>query len=163
MDRKTDIRGKIRSPFEKDLESILEIERKSFDNPWNEEKFLRLIKREGFFVYEERGEILGFVIARVENLNKPEAFPPLIGGKNFSHVLNLAVTPEHRREKIGTLLLERVEDYSTEKGIKTIALEVRIGNHSAFKFYESSGFSPEKIIPSYYENGAHAFLMTKTI
>lgn len=163
MNRKTEIRGKVRSPGEKDLERILEIERKSFENPWNDDKFLRLIRSEGFFVYEESGKVLGFVIARAEKLNKPGIFPPPTGRKNFSHVLNLAVIPEHRRKKIGTLLLERVEDYSTEKGIKTIALEVRIGNHSAFKFYESSGFSPEKIIPSYYENGDHAFLMTKTI
>lgn len=43
--------------------------------------------------------------------------------------------------------------------IKNIKLEVRARNTGAIKFYRALGFSEEKIIENYYEDGEDAVVM----
>ncbi|MDI6842598.1 MAG: hypothetical protein QMC92_07330, partial [Methanothermobacter wolfeii] len=47
--------------------------------------------------------------------------------------------------------------------IKNIKLEVRAENRVAISFYRSLGFSEEKIIRDYYEDGEDAVVMTMDI
>ncbi len=68
-----------------------------------------------------------------------------------SDMMNLAVSPEYRRQGIGrtmvTVLIERLR----QAGSHSITLEVRASNLPAGKLYESLGFSQVGLRKGYYE------------
>lgn len=158
-------KGRVRRATKEDLGNILNIERNSFENPWSGSRFHHLLTRKISFVYEEKRNILGFIIAGEERVDAG-------GVPRFSeegeineqlHILNLAVIPHRRRQGIGTQLLNKLETYCEENNLKTVGLEVRESNNTANQFYKSCGFNSKRILPFYYENGENALFMRKKI
>ena len=49
------------------------------------------------------------------------------------------------------------------RGCDRMRLEVRMDNIAAIGFYEGLGFSDTAVLPGYYEDGAHAFVMRKEL
>ena len=166
MNNEHELQGSIHNPTFKNLKQIIQIEKESFSDPWKEEKFTSLIDHKGFFVYEENGIVLGFIITKKNNIGKIGVLSPISETEEnleFLHVINLAVSPERRREGIGSRLLRRSEKLCRKEGIEAIGLEVRVDNIPAYYLYRRNGFSKIYIIPSYYKNGDSAFLMKKTV
>lgn len=141
----------IRKMTERDLDEVMEIERKSFPAPWSR----RLFERELVLPYAQ-----AFVALQV---------PPnqVVGYLCFwlidreGHILNLAVHPEWRRRGIGSLLLRRGLADSREKGAREITLEVRRSNYKAISLYRTFQFQPQGIRPRYYsDSGEDAVIMS---
>jgi len=140
----------IRGMMEQDLDDVMKIERLSFPTPWSR----RLFERELLMPYAK-----AFVAVE---------FPPgkVLGYLCFwlvareTHILNLAVHPERRRQGIGSRLLRFAVEYSREKGAEEIILEVRRSNYKAISLYRNFQFQAQGIRPHYYsDSGEDAVIM----
>lgn len=136
---------KVRKCAQKDLEKVVDIERKSFKYPYTESTFLHhlLMDPDGFLVAEEERVVVGYVIGIA------------MGRKGV--VVSLAVSPEFRRKGIGSRLIYEILDCL--KSTEEVDVQVRIGNRSALNFYQSLGFKKEGIIRNYYSDGEDAIIM----
>lgn len=106
------------------VRSLVGVDRSTMD--WFGELFSLRSRRLKAFVAEERGEILGFIVAY----------------KNGSraYVDYLAVDPKARGRGIGTSLLETVERELAEEGVESISLSVKGDNNKALQFYVNRGY-----------------------
>jgi ribosomal-protein-alanine N-acetyltransferase len=105
---------------------------------------------DGFFVAEDRGVIVAFVIS-IMMLDG--------GGRIFA----VAVSKRHRRRKIGIKILNHAFEAFRRKKIPYVQLEVRVDNFAAQQIYEKLGFQEVGIIPAYYADGTDASLMKKDL
>lgn len=105
---------------------------------------------QGFIVAELAHKIIGFIVTVK---TKPDT----------ARILMLAVSKQHRRKKIGTMLLNELIRKMVNEKITNIELEVRTENATAIKFYEKHGFKINKEIPNFYQNGESAYIMRKNI
>jgi ribosomal-protein-alanine N-acetyltransferase len=143
---------KIRKMRVEDLEKVLEIERKSFSNPWSRNAFLYEIESDVSYpwVVELDNEIVGYSI---HWLIFDEA-----------HLSNIAVDPAYRRRGIGKFILEKVVESAKKKGAKFLTLEVRISNSKAISLYTKMNFRVVGIRKNYYTNPVEdAFIMMKNL
>jgi len=126
---------------EKDLPSVLEIERLSFPNPWHESTFRgevqhRPISFPTVIVHETLGRVIGYIIYWV------------IG--EDVQVNNIAIHPEFRRMGIGERALKQVIEEVRFRGARLITLEVRPTNTAAMTLYRKLGFRMMGIRKGYY-------------
>ncbi len=95
----------------------------------------------------------------------------LLGGKAVGYIIywllpgevdihNLAVHPAHRRQGIGTSLLQEVIEEARRNASTRVTLEVRKSNEAAQKLYHSLGFVARGIRKGYYsDDGEDAVAM----
>ena len=77
------------------------------------------------------------------------------------YIANVAVSPERRREGIGSLLVHGLIQRAAEKGASFLTLEVRASNQPAIALYRACGFEPVGTRPNFYEKPKEdALLMT---
>src|SRR5438034_3726642 len=114
-----------------DLETVLEIERASFVNPWTREMYLAEMENKGVsYCYVARD------VAR-----QPVGFCSFWRVLDELHINNLAVAPGHRRAGIGSALLRFVLAEGVRLGAERATLEVRRSNDAARYLYERFGFT----------------------
>ena len=137
---------RIRRLVYSDLPSVLSIERRSFQTPWSLAMFvLELSKPSGIClaVTEEQRLLAYLVCSRYADV---------------WHLMNVAVSPDRRREGIASQLLERLFDEAGPQARYT--LEVRTSNHAAIAMYERFGFRRAGHRRRYYhDNGEDALIM----
>lgn len=66
-------------------------------------------------------------------------------------IMNVAVSPSHRRRGIAAALLGRLFEEAEKMGVLDFTLEVRESNRSAIRLYESAGFAVEGVRRNFYE------------
>jgi ribosomal-protein-alanine N-acetyltransferase len=132
-----------------DLGRVYEIECKSFKDPYHVLFLLNLYElyHDTFYVAEKNGIVVGYVISRKVNTS--------------GHILAIAVDPNHRRQGIGSILMEVVTDKLRREGAEEIWLEVRVSNTGAIQFYKKLGFEKKGYIPHYYSDGEDAIILKK--
>jgi ribosomal-protein-alanine acetyltransferase len=125
---------------EDELDAVVDIERRGNPYPWTREHFEDAL-RAGYlcFVAHERGEAIGFAIARI-----------LV---DDAELLLISVRPDYRRSGCATALLNATIDRLRALGKTPLHLEVRASNSSAIAFYESRGFVRSGLRRNYYPNG----------
>ena len=137
---------RIRRLVYSDLPSVLAIERRSFQTPWSLAMFvLELSKPSGIcLAATDEGRLVAYMVCSRY--------------ADVWHIMNIAVSPEHRRMGIGSELLERLfEDAGPEA---RYTLEVRTSNHGAIAMYERFGFRRAGHRRRYYhDNGEDALIM----
>jgi len=137
---------RIRRLVYSDLPSVLSIERRSFQTPWSLAMFvLELSKPSGIClaVTDEQRLVAYLVCSRYADV---------------WHLMNVAVSPDRRREGIASQLLERLFDEAGPQARYT--LEVRTSNHGAIAMYERFGFRRAGHRRRYYhDNGEDALIM----
>ena len=100
------------------------------------------------FVYEENGEVVGFIIADIFD--------------DRAEIIDVAVDVMHRNKKIGDKLVKYIIELS--KKCDNITLEVRDNNKAAIKLYKNNGFKTVSIRKKYYSNGTvDALLMQRKL
>lgn len=78
------------------------------------------------------------------------------------HITNVAVDPEYRRNHFAEAIIREMIRLTSEEGITSWTLEVRVDNEPAIRLYEKMGFRPEGVRPGYYEyDGTDALIMWK--
>jgi [ribosomal protein S18]-alanine N-acetyltransferase len=133
-----------------DLEAVLEVERQSFVHPWSGELFLQELRLPYSRIRlarigSEGGDVVGYVCRWIA------------GGE--LHVLNVAVHPRWRRQRVGHRLIEEVLAEGRRSGVERATLEVRHHNRPAISLYESFGFEEVGVRRNYYGPGEDARLM----
>jgi Acetyltransferases len=101
-------------------------------------------------VVTQNSAMAGFVIGLLE----PD---------HTGHITTVGIAPEHRRRRLASCLMERIEDGFRRRDVRIVRLEVRASNVSAQKLYLSLGYSVTQRLPKYYSNGGDGLLMIKSI
>jgi len=78
-------------------------------------------------------------------------------------IVMLAVTPDYRRQKIGTKLINQFIKEIQNQNIKQIELEVRKDSTTAVKFYQNHQFKITDTIKKFYQNEEDAYIMKKIL
>jgi ribosomal-protein-alanine N-acetyltransferase len=115
---------------------------------------------ETFIVAEENGEIVGYIMCRIE-----------IGLSNFGfggfikkgHIVSIAVMPQHRGKGIGQALVTKAMDGMRLYNAKQCFLEVRVTNTTAISLYKKLGFKITRTIHGYYSDGEDAYVMSREL
>lgn len=143
---------RIREAQRSDMNKILEIENRSFPDPYPLSllNYLHGLYPYGFLVAELGGEVIGYVIGALR------------GGAE-GHILAVAVDRPHLRKGIGSHLIFDVMNRLAQRGARSVKLEVRKSNRIAQLFYSRLGFERRGEIPYYYEDGETAVIMTHRI
>lgn len=133
-----------------DLPAVLEIERRSFSNPWSAALFLQELKISFSRIILLRaggraGPVLGFLCRWFV--------------ADEVHVLNVAVHPDHRRRGIGSALMREMLEEAREVRAAAVTLEVRRGNAEAIRLYERLRFEEVGVRRNYYGRGEDALIM----
>lgn len=152
----------IREAKPEDLDAVIRLNRENL--PENYPPYFFKMHRDkfpkAFLVAEFKGEIVGYIMCRVERGHLYTKEKPL--GKQ-GHVISIAVTPRMRRKGIGTqLMLKAMKALREIYGVDEYYLEVRVSNRPAISLYEKLGFKKVHIIRGYYRDGEDAYLMAKT-
>jgi ribosomal protein S18 acetylase RimI-like enzyme len=91
------------------------------------------------------------------------AFAIMHFGDETAHLNLLAVAPGHRRQGLGSRLIEWLTATAIEAGTFRIDLELRAPNQAAREFYEHLGFNALNIIPGYYQGREGALRMARLL
>ena len=112
--------------LEKDAELIAEIERHCFSTPWTAEQVKSSDDSTVFFLAKVDSKVVGY------------------GGMytvlDEGYVTNIGVLPDFRRQGIGAKIVNKLIDYSKEKALSFLSLEVRVSNTAAIELYRSFDF-----------------------
>ena len=128
----------IRQMKKEDATEVEQIEKECFYQTWSTQGFIDALDHSAFFlVAEEAKQILGYVGMYV---TVPEG-----------EITNVAVKPEYRDRKIGSALVEQMQQWSLEHGVNRIVLEVRSGNMPAICLYEHKGFVKLGVRKNFYQ------------
>ena len=144
-----------------DLDRILEIERKSFRNPWSIRlfKFFSKDSPRGFLVAEVDGKVVGYVIAALEVKLDFRSLSIV----KYGHILNLAVDEKYRRRGVASTLLQHILRNLRESGASKVYLEVRVSNLAAINLYSKFNFKVKRVLRAYYPDNEDAYLMSKDL
>lgn len=84
-------------------------------------------------------------------------------GTTLARLYSIAVSPEHRGKGLSARLTDDLGARARRRGCDRFRLEVRTDNAAAIRAYERQGFHQFGHIPDYYEDGATALRMEKTL
>ena len=138
----------IRWMIRRDMPEVLAIEHASFEYPWCEEEFLRVLRQRNCIgMVAEHGErIVGFMIYELH--------------RNKIHVLDFATHPEYRRRGVGRQMLLKLVGKLSAQRRNRIALYVRETNLAAQLFYRVNGFRAAEVVREHYmDTGEDAYMM----
>ena len=153
---------KIRKFTPKDLERVTYINRVCLPENYVDYFFMDLHERfpETFIVAEENGEIVGYVMCRIETGLSNFGFGGFI---KKGHIVSIAVMPQHRRKGIGQALVTKAMEGMRLYNAKQCFLEVRVTNTSAISLYRKLGFKITRTIHGYYSDGEDAYVMSREL
>ena len=149
----------------KDLYQVMSINQRCLPENYTESFFMSLYKNfpETFIVAEKDGEIVGYIMCRIESGLSSISFTPLSLSRK-GHIISIAVLPEHRRKGLGHALIEKaLETMAKLYNAKSCYLEVRVSNEPAISLYKKAGFEVQRTIRGYYADGENAYIMSKKI
>jgi ribosomal protein S18 acetylase RimI-like enzyme len=97
----------------------------------------------------DSAKIAGFILS--------EENPPL------GHIMTLDVGEAHRRQGVGSALLQKLESNLALRGVHTILLETAIDNEAAVAFWQRHGYRIEAVLKRYYLSRLDAYEMRKRL
>lgn len=121
------------------LNRIMEIEQACFTTPWSKNTFYRELVSNPYATY---------TVAMVAEEVVGYAGTWLV--LDESHVTNIAVAPEWRRQGVARKLLDHLLAISLQQGAVSMTLEVRRSNAAAQNLYEEFGFVVAGVRKGYY-------------
>ena len=102
------------------------------------------------WVAEAGEEIVGFVVAK----------RPL---RQVAHIITIDVIKSWRRRGVGARLMDTVEDWVRQQGLRLVYLETAQDNVPAQRFYQERGYEQIETLKDYYARGLDAWLMAKQL
>lgn len=113
---------------QEDVDEVARLEKICFSDPWSKETFIEelQIKLAIPLVVKWGEEVVGYTC--------------LWHLDDELEVANFAVSPAHRRNRIGEKIMKRILLEAKERGCKSIILSVRESNLAAIKLYTKFGF-----------------------
>ncbi len=133
-----------------DLETVHEIERRSFRTPWPAHAYRTEL---------ETNRLAHYLVARVDG--RVVGYGGVWLMVDEAHITTFAVDPAWRRRRIGERLLLALLELALEHHARVATLEVRLSNLAARRLYEKYGFRPVGLRPRYYsDDNEDALIMT---
>jgi len=145
-----------------DLERVTHINRVCLPENYSDYFFVDLHRRfpETFIVAEEDGEVVGYIMCRIETGLSGFGFRGLI---KKGHIVSVAVLPQYRRKGTGEALVAKAMENMQLYNAKQCFLEVRLTNTAAVNLYRKLGFQVARAIRSYYSDGEDAYMMARKL
>lgn len=124
-----------------DLDDMAALEQRCFVDPWSRAALQEDMESPvcTYIVAESGGRVVGYV-----------GFWAILDEGNIN---NVAVSPEARRQHIGSALIRETLRAGADMGVVNYTLEVRASNQAAIGLYEKFGFEQVGVRPHYYEAG----------
>jgi ribosomal-protein-alanine N-acetyltransferase len=143
-----------------DLQSVMRINRVCLPENYTDYFFVDLHRRypETFIVAEENGEVMGYIMCRLEMGLSSFGFGGLT---RKGHVVSVAVLPAYRRKGVGRALITEALEGMKRHNAKQCFLEVRVTNTQAVSLYKKLEFQITRTIHGYYADGEDAYVMTR--
>ncbi len=153
---------KLRKFQPSDLDRVTYVNRKCLPENYSDYFFIDLYRKfpETFIVAEDNGEIVGYIMCRIETSLSIISLQGLI---KKGHIVSVAVLPQNRRKGIGEALVKKAMKQMLLYRAKQCFLEVRVSNRPAVDLYEKLGFQVTRTIKGYYSDGEDAHMMTKKL
>ena len=131
---------KIRRMNIEDAPAIALLEKLCFSDPWSEKSIASEAENplSYWLVAEMDGKIVGYVGSQTV--------------LDAADMMNLAVSPEYRRQRIGESLVTSLVEYLQKNGVLALLLEVRVSNAQAIALYHKMGFEQVGRRPKYYHH-----------
>ena len=119
---------------------IAEMEKLCFSDPWSESSIRSELNNplSTWLVAIEDDQLVGYVGSQT-----------VLG---WTDMMNLAVSPEYRRQGIGEELVKQLMSRLRSKEASRLTLEVRASNDPAITLYSKLGFVEVGRRPNYYRN-----------
>jgi len=145
------LRAFLRDMRREDLPAVLDIERRSFAQPWSR----------AFFEKELATPFARLVVAVEEAVPRPQVIGYTCRWRvtDEVHLLNVAVHPERRGLGHGRALVGAVIAEAEVARTRVVYLEVRAGNVIARRLYRQLGFKDLGVRRGYYGPGQDAIVM----
>jgi len=121
------------------VRDVLAIERLVYPRPWSAALFFSELAQKSTRMY-----LIGTLHDEVI------AYGGLMCHLDEGHITTLAVHPDFQHEGIGSRLLYALTSDARERGMRTLALEVRVANWGAQRLYSWFGFRPVGVRRNYY-------------
>jgi ribosomal-protein-alanine N-acetyltransferase len=80
-----------------------------------------------------------------------------------ARIYSVVVAPAARGIGIGSRLVQAAEAIAREAGREGVTLEVRVDNAAARALYEKLGYTLERELPGFYEDGADGLRLGKSL
>ncbi len=137
-----------------DLDEVLDIERLCFRSPWTPDLFVNEFfnprSKQRVARQKEEPHVLGYLIYWTV--------------LDEAHLMNVAVSPDFRRQGIGEMLLRSMLEECRSSGHIHVTLEVRESNIEAISLYERFDFVAVGKRKNYYQaDNEDAILMELTL
>lgn len=142
----------IRQGKESDIHTIMDIKnrvvkvmQKSGNKQWNEnypneEIFLQDIKNRSLYVYEEDGEVLGFIVADDNHAFEYDDIPWELTRLDSIAFHRAAVNPDVHSKGIASKLMENAEKMFKEKGYLGVHSDTSLENIPMQRLFEKRGY-----------------------
>ena len=146
---KAQVRVHIRWMIRRDMPEVLAVEHASFEYPWCEEEFLRVLRQRNCIgMVAEHGErVVGFMIYELH--------------KNKLQVLDFATHPEFRRMGVGHQMLAKLVGKLSSHRRTRIVLHVRETNLCGQLFCRIEGFRAQEVVREHFaDTGEDGYLMS---
>lgn len=120
--------------------SIAAMEKLCFSDPWSENSIASELKNPLAFwlVAVEKGAVVGYVGSQ--------------SVQGEADMMNVAVHPDFRREKIAENLIRVLLEKLALRGVSSLSLEVRASNEPAIALYNKLQFQTVGRRPNYYRH-----------
>lgn len=137
-----------------ELEQVIALEQAAHPHPWSAALLARELETDCSTILvctdpEGSGRVAGYVVYW-DVLDEVQ-------------VLNVAVSPAHRRQGLARRLLEEVEARARARRARLLALEVRSSNQPARALYRAFGYAEAGVRRRYYADGEDAVVMLKEL
>lgn len=121
------------------IPQIAALEKRCFSDPWSERSIASELENplSLWLVAVEEDRVVGYVGSQ-----------SVLGEADM---MNLAVSPDARRQGIGQALVEELIRRLSHERVRSLTLEVRVSNAPAAALYEKLGFRQVGQRPRYYE------------
>ncbi|MFW9768291.1 MAG: ribosomal protein S18-alanine N-acetyltransferase [Candidatus Thorarchaeota archaeon] len=144
-----------------DIKDVVSINQRCLPENYPDQFFLGLHHHapNAFYVAEYEGEIVGYIMCRIERGISGFGRLPVKKG----HIVSVAVVRTMREKGVGTALINAAMEGMSDYGATEFFLEVRKSNEAAVNVYESLGYNVRRVLRGYYRDGEDAYLMVKKI
>jgi len=176
---------RIRVATAEDIDAMAELDATCFSAPWSRASFEaelttnqlawylvaeELVPKCGEPIVESKKSTCEIVEDQQNQISSPEPDDDRVGIlvgyaglwaiEDEGHITNVAVHPDYRRMRLGSILVELLIAQTREEGLKRFTLEVRVSNQAAISLYEKFGFVSAGLRKGYYEdNNEDAMIM----
>jgi len=145
----------IRQASRQDLDTLVALEREAFEHD--------LISRRSFRRYLTSGSSRLLVAELPDNSVAGYILVHLPASRRGARIYSVAVSIAARGHGIGLHLLRAADDIAREAHRSVITLEVRASDARTRGLYRFAGYTDDRVLPAYYEDGADGVRMVKLL